>query len=159
MKAVSILVLTVLLSSCTQKSTDKSKSDHKVIEQTVKENILQSKNLKQIDEQIKKYIARDKFTEGNSPINPDYPGLNDETMRELLNGLLNAMAQDFQKIAHDNPSEEKYRFVIKLGLKGLKNVYMDSEDQDQICSSIEELMDIVGLKSSGGVLNKWRYGV
>jgi hypothetical protein len=43
-------------------------------------------------------------------------------------------------------------------LSALSPVYLDSEDRDQLCFCIEELMDIVGLESSGGLLNDWRYG-
>lgn len=34
----------------------------------------------------------------------------------------------------------------------------DSEEQDQICSYCEKIMDILEIKSSNGLLKKWRYG-
>ena len=64
----------------------------------------------------------------------------------------------FKKIAHDKSDEVMYQIAIKQFLEKLDDIYFDSEDQDQFCASIEALMDIVGLESSGGLLNKWRYG-
>lgn len=40
----------------------------------------------------------------------------------------------------------------------LKYKHFDSEEQDRICSYLEEIMDIVGIKNSDGLLNKWQYG-
>ncbi len=34
----------------------------------------------------------------------------------------------------------------------------DSEDKDQMLHYLEQLMDIFGIESSDGLLNKWRYG-
>ena len=59
---------------------------------------------------------------------------------------------------NDAVDEVMYQMAIKQVLDNLDGVYFDSEDQDQFCASIEALMDIVGLESSGGLLNKWRYG-
>ena len=35
---------------------------------------------------------------------------------------------------------------------------LDTENRERVCSYFEELMDIVGLKSSNGQLNKFMYG-
>ena len=35
---------------------------------------------------------------------------------------------------------------------------MDSEEMDRGLAYMEEIMDIYGIKSSGGRLNEWRYG-
>lgn len=154
MKSIALFLLIAILSACGQKSSNNKEENNKnVMEQTTKDNQLQEKELRQIDEELSKYIARDKFTGTDS-----YPGLGDEELREPLNKSLNALAKEFQQVAHHAPSAGKYQKAIKQALSDLGDIYLDSEDQDQFCTSIEELMDIVGLESSGGILNGWRYG-
>jgi hypothetical protein len=34
----------------------------------------------------------------------------------------------------------------------------DSEERERVCSYIEQIMDILGIESSDGLLNTWRYG-
>lgn len=121
-------------------------------EQTIENKEMDNEKLARIDEAIKQYIACDKFAE-----TPDYPGISNEELRKPMNEILNILAGTFQKIAHQQPDEKLYQTAIKQVLDNLDTVYLDSEDQDQFCASIEALMDIVGLESSGGILNQWRY--
>lgn len=144
-------VIIAAFSACMQKNN--LKTDNNMMEQT-EENVRKRKDaLKHIDEAIEQYIARDKFAPTSV-----YPGISDEELREPLNNILNILAETFKKIAHDESDEVMYQMAIKQVLDNLDGVYFDSEDQDQFCASIEALMDIVGLESSGGLLNKWRYG-
>lgn len=155
MKLITLFLLIAILSACGQKSSNnKGENNKNVMEQTTKDDQLQGKELQQIDEDLTKYMARDKFVGTDT-----YPGLGDEELREPLNKSLNTLAKEFQQVAHNEPSAGKYQKAIKQALSDLGDVYLDSEDQDQFCTSIEELMDIVGLKSSGGILNRWRYGL
>ncbi len=122
-------------------------------EQTIENKEMDNEKLARIDEAIKQYIACDKFAQ-----TLDYPGIGNEELRKPMNEILNILAGTFQKIAHQQPDEKLYQTTIKQMLDNLDTVYLDSEDQDQFCASIETLMDIVGLESSGGILNQWRYG-
>lgn len=74
--------------------------------------------------------------------------------------LINNIAQDFITIVANKKGDKEFQLAIKDGLKRFDDsgVILDSEDGDIICNSIEDLMDIVGLESSGGYLNTWRYG-
>ena len=49
---------------------------------------------------------------------------------------------------------------LSLGLERFSDIYLelDTEDRERICTYFEELMDIVGLESSGGYLNDFMYG-
>lgn len=147
-------MLTIILCfvACVQKGNHKTANDH-AMEQTKETSKMLNKDLKQIDEAIKQYISCDKFIE-----TADYPGIGDEELRKPLNELLNILAETFQKIAHNQPNEKQFQIAIKQLLDNMNNIYLDSEDQDQFCRSIEALMDIVGLESSDGLLNTWRYG-
>lgn len=123
-----------------------------MMEQKADSSKLQIKDLQQVSEAIKEYIARDKFVETS-----DYPGLGDEEMREPLNNRLNVLAEQFLQIA-GKPTVKLYRDAIKQLLDDMDDVYLDTEDEDHFLLQIEELMDIVGLESSQGLLNQWRYG-
>lgn len=149
-----IFMLTIILCfvACVQKGNHKTANDH-AMEQTKETSRMLNKDLKQIDEAIKQYISRDKFIE-----TADYPGIGDEELRKPLNELLNILADTFQKIAHNQPNEKQFQIAVKQLMDNMNNIYLDSEDQDQFCRSIEALMDIVGLESSDGSLNTWRYG-
>ena len=90
-----------------------------------------------------------------------YPGIADEKLRPNFSEKVNQAADDFRKVADgDDPTEEKYHAAMDKGLGRFAEVYLelDTEDRERVCSYFEELMDIVGLESSGGRLNKFMYG-
>ena len=108
------------------------------------------------NEKFAQFIAKTKFVEENF-----YPGIADEKMRPIFAEKINQAASDFQSIAEsDNQTDKKYQEKIGIGLSRFKDVYMelDTEDRERVCTYFEELMDIVGLKSSNGQLNKFMYG-
>ena len=88
-----------------------------------------------------------------------YPGIGDETQRPILTEKINLAADDFEKLAKSgNATDKDYQAFIGIGLNRFKGIYIDSENQERICNYFEELMDIVGLESSDGQLNNFRYG-
>ena len=88
-----------------------------------------------------------------------YPGIGDTILKPILTIKINLAADDFEALAKtDDTNEKDYQNAIKKGLDRFTGIYIDSEDQDRICYYFEELMDIVGLESSGGHLNNFRYG-
>lgn len=90
-----------------------------------------------------------------------YPGIADPALRPVLTHKINLAADDFQKIATSgNATDKDYQDKIEIGLRRFDDIYinLDTEDRERICSYFEELMDIVGLESSGGHLNEFMYG-
>ncbi len=56
----------------------------------------------------------------------------------------------------DSPQKS---FVLSHFLQMLKNFeYVDSEEREQACAYCEQVMNILQIKSSDGLLNKWLYG-
>jgi DNA-binding transcriptional regulator GbsR (MarR family) len=102
------------------------------------------------------FKRRDKFiTEQN------YPGIADVKMKPILTEKINKAADDFQTLSKTSHVTDKdYQEKIKIGLDRFADIYndIDTEDRERICTYFQELMDIVGLKSSGGQLNKFMYG-
>ncbi|HBI02132.1 DUF4844 domain-containing protein, partial [uncultured Flavobacterium sp.] len=71
------------------------------------------------------------------------------------------VALDFKSVAESKkPTDKEYQEKIRIGLLRFKDIYLDldTEDREQVCVYFEELMDIVGLESSNGQLNKFLYG-
>ena len=65
-----------------------------------------------------------------------------------------------KRIIFEGEKAGKNQEKIKIGLSRFAEVYMelDTEDRERVCTYFEELMDIVGLESSSGQLNKFMYG-
>ena len=88
-----------------------------------------------------------------------YTGVADPILKRVLTEKINLAADDFITLAEKgNSSDKDYQNVIKKGLERFSGIYLDTEYQEQICSYYEDLMDIVGLESSGGHLNNFIYG-
>lgn len=90
-----------------------------------------------------------------------YPGIGDPKLKPILTEKINLVADDFKKLADKGNSTDKdYQNAIQIGLERFSDLYLllDTEDRERVCSYFEELMDIVGLESSGGHLNNFMYG-
>ncbi len=136
-KYIKILILFLSLSACGQ-------------------NVTEMKTPEDVTEKFTEFIAKKKFVEENY-----YPGIADEKMRPIFTNKINKVAADFKTVAEsENPTDKQYQEKIGIGLSRFADVYLelDTEDRERVCTYIEELMDIVGLESSNGQLNKFMYG-
>ena len=89
-----------------------------------------------------------------------YPGVGDPKLKPILTEKINLSAKDFKELADKGITTDKeYQDAIKKGLYRFSDIYLDldTENRERICSYYEELMDIVGLESSGGHLNNFMY--
>jgi len=91
---------------------------------------------------------------------PFYQGLSVPAIQPKMNALLNKVADDFVATLKTHPKDKNFQQNIKTGLKRFDALYLDldTEDREKTCLYFEELMDCVGLASSGGQLNMWMYG-
>lgn len=81
-------------------------------------------------------------------------------MRALLTEMINLAADDFKKLAESgNAADIEYQDKIKGGLQRFadNSVSLDTDDMERVCSYFQEHLDIVGLESSEGLLNNFRY--
>ena len=108
--------------------------------------------------ELEKFKQKLKFGKQTKPT--FYSGLSKPILQPKLTDLLNNSADDFKKTAQTNRTENNFQADIKTGINRFNIYYLDldTEDRERICSYYEELMDCVGLESSGGVLNTWMYG-
>ena len=89
-----------------------------------------------------------------------YPGLSQEHLRDVLTQKIMLATFDFEHLATSGHATDKdYQDKIKIGLERFTENYLDldTEDRERLCAYFEELMDIVGLESSGGHLNWFMY--
>jgi hypothetical protein len=107
---------------------------------------------------FEEFKNKDKFLQDE---NFFYPGIGDPKLKPILTVKINLAADDFKKLAEKgNATDKEYHNAIKIGLERFDDLYLhlDTEDRERVCSYYEELMDIVGLESSGGNLNNFMYG-
>jgi hypothetical protein len=107
---------------------------------------------------FEEFKSKEKFLQDDKLF---YPGIGDPKLKPILTEKINSVADEFKKLADQGNSTDKdYQNVIKSGLEKFSDVYLqlDTEDRERVCSYFEELMDIVGLESSGGHLNNFMYG-
>jgi hypothetical protein len=107
--------------------------------------------------ELSKFKGKDKFLADTSLM---YPGISSPDLLPILNEKMNLAADEFARFSKENSTEKGYQEAIRISLKRFDDVYfrMDSEDTERVCHYFEELMDIVGLESSDGQLNVFRYG-
>ncbi|GHT79811.1 hypothetical protein AGMMS50262_23860 [Bacteroidia bacterium] len=121
------------------------------------------KNNKTINYNIKmdkfeEFRRKDKFGEDLSVF---YPGMSDDLLKSELTEKINLVSDEFKKLSlKKEVTSKEYQDMIGKSMNTFSDIYfeLDSEDLDRICSYYEELMDIVGLESSDGHLNTFRYG-
>ena len=116
-----------------------------------KGNTLQTLNPEQKSEALTQFIAKKKFlAEGL------YPGATNEADRVRFEAKVNELAGRLLKL----PLAEQTKAKVLDQFKPTMNEFeeTDSEEQDRFLGYLEELMNIFGIESSGGLLNKWRYG-
>jgi hypothetical protein len=89
-----------------------------------------------------------------------YPGLENESLRDRITTLVNHGIDEFIFVAKNNGGEKDFQQAIQKGLNYFEalDYNLDTEDRGRVCGYFEEMMEAVGLESSGGILNKWMYG-
>ncbi len=138
MKRVCCLLLPFLLSSC---SSEAERSKASQADRTV--------------QRLSAMLGKDKFAEDMSVL---YPGCPDPELRRTLNARMDGVIRRFIEAARNDASQEQYLRLVKESLRQFDRDDLDSEDADQVGANFERIMDCVGLESSQGALNMWRYG-
>jgi len=113
-----------------------------------------------MDEQIsalKALLLKEKFDENL----PFYTGVQDDSVKNLLNRAINISIEGFITALKSNEStSDQFLRSIRDGLNAIGDAkdLLDTEDMERVCEYYEEIMDIAGIESSEGILNNWLYG-
>ena len=97
--------------------------------------------------------AREKYVELPGTI---YNGLRPEAARQAAQQQINDLIARLRTALPANPSK---KFVLTEFSKTMAQFTpADTEDREQLLRYLEEIMDIVSVASSDGLLNNWMYG-
>ncbi len=72
--------------------------------------------------------------------------------------VINSTVLNFINLIYRNATDDDFRILMADTIKELDKYNPDSEDKELICIYFEKIMEIIDLKSSGGILNNWLYG-
>lgn len=84
---------------------------------------------------------------------PSAPAKSQVEARPELNRLLVIAAFDFVQITRDAPSREAYLLAMDRGLERFEPLMATIGDRREVADFYIDLMDIVGIDNSGGLLN------
>jgi hypothetical protein len=85
-----------------------------------------------------------------------YNGLRPERARLLAERQINGLIDRLREGLASNPSK---KFVLGEFAKTLAEFEpIDTEDREQLLRYLEDIMDMLGIASSDGLLNRWMYG-
>ena len=85
-----------------------------------------------------------------------YNGLRPEPDRLKAEAQLNSLIQRLGDGLELQPSK---KFVLEgFTITLAEFAATDTEDRERLCRYLEEIMDILGIESSDGLLNRWLYG-
>lgn len=107
---------------------------------------------------FEEFKSKEKFIQDDKLF---YPGIGNQKLKPILTEKINLSASDFKELADKGSvTDKEYQDAIKEGLNRFAEIYLeiDTQDRERIGTYYEELMDIVGLESSGGHLNNFMYG-
>ncbi|KQZ40013.1 MULTISPECIES: DUF4844 domain-containing protein [unclassified Duganella] len=93
----------------------------------------------------------------SAPKLEELPGLGAEPERELLSDILNALVDKLIVGVGENPSKRWVLTQIQSSLRLVEDE--DTEARDHFGMEIEEIMDILGIESSDGLLSYYLGGI
>ncbi len=107
-------------------------------------------------QQLEKFKAQDHFA-GDGQL---YTGVQEPALAISLNRKVADTAQAFIALYQqkNEPTKAELLQVLANGISQIDPDKLDTEDREQVATTFESFLDIVGLESSEGILNKWVYG-
>ncbi|EXD15366.1 DUF4844 domain-containing protein [Acinetobacter baumannii] len=145
MKKLLVLVMAVLSSQagCAQQTENKTEM-----------NIQNSNSI--VIQQLEKFKTQDHFA-GDGQL---YTGVQEPALAISLNRKVADTAQAFIALYQqkNEPTKAELLQVLAHGIGQIDPDKLDTEDREQVATTFESFLDIVGLESSEGILNKWVYG-
>ncbi|PKG73468.1 DUF4844 domain-containing protein [Shewanella sp. GutCb] len=107
----------------------------------------------QVVSKLEVLLAEKKFIE--DPVIM-YPGAPDEATRISAEVIVNDLTSRIILGIVEKPTKDYVLSQFKLTLGQFGS--FDSEDADRALRYMERIMDILGIESSDGLFNEWRYG-
>ena len=110
---------------------------------------------------LQQLLNKDKFgpEEPSEQLTLGYVGFLPPESRPKANNLLNESIRRLILILEKEPKVTKRMILneFETGLNSFNDIASDTEDKERVCCYYEDIMDIIGLKSSNELLNNWMY--
>jgi hypothetical protein len=103
--------------------------------------------------EVRKLRAEPKFVEAEERL---YPGAPTEEIRDRCSTVFDSMLDRLIERG-TTVSERDILKAFRTAMRALAKE--DSEERDEACALCERVMEIYGIESSGGLLNRARYGI
>jgi len=104
---------------------------------------------------LRKLAGKDNFAEDPGTL---YTGVQDPIVRAELDAKFDHAVELLVSAARGGASTSEYLEIIETQINGFDRDALDTEDAEHVASNFEQAMDLLGIESSDGVLNKWMYG-
>lgn len=105
-------------------------------------------------EELRKLKSEKRFV----PDQHFYTGAPSEELRVELERLINLSIDEIMDTLQHKSTISNILSVFETGLSRFDKGQLDSEEQDRICGYYDRICEILGIESTEGLLNKWRYG-
>lgn len=106
-------------------------------------------------ENLANLASKDNFSEEQGTL--FYTGVHDPLLRAHLNRQFNSVVRSFIAAVGNGATREQFLELLRTGIYAFNRSELDTEDAERVAGNFEKIMDCIGLKSSGGILNKWMY--
>lgn len=89
-----------------------------------------------------------------------YTGVEDKQLRDQLNQYVASTAQNFIQLYKNSntPTQTQLLQTVAQGIQQIDPNDLDTEYREQVATTFEQFLDIIGLESSEDILNTWLYG-
>lgn len=98
---------------------------------------------------------QDKFNEDDALM---YPGAMNEETKDAMSKILHTSIGAIIDITEKNPAKENVLKQIKKDLDIFEDLGLDTEDREMVCVYYNDILEILDIESSDGLLNSWLYG-
>ena len=109
----------------------------------------------QIIKNLEDFLLVKKFKKDDSIF---YNDLSNKKDLPKVNELLNISIHEFISKINIGAPDTDLQLIIKTGLNRFNDLNLDTEDRERLCMYYQEIMDMVNLESSNGIINNWLYG-
>lgn len=109
----------------------------------------------QLIKNLEDFLLVKKFKKDDSIF---YNGLSNKKDLPKVNELLNISIHEFISKINIGATDTDLQLIIKTGLNRFNDLNLDTEDRERLCMYYQEIMDMVNLESSNGIINNWLYG-
>ena len=87
-----------------------------------------------------------------------YTGVTESSVKAGLNAKVDAAAIALANAATVNAPTSRLLAILKEQLSDIDRDALDTEDAEHVAGLFEQMLDVLGIHSSEGILNDWLYG-